>query len=257
MRINTLFRALWLTVWAMSIWTASVPLAGEGEPSVLEGVPCSGKTIETRAITVRFKSLSEAALLVDQLVSPCGGYRVIKSVRVITVDDEARNLERVAQAVASWDLPPRSVEVTISMIEGTREARPSGGLADEIRGVSRELAELTSFTSFKTLGTGTLRTAEGSEASLDITEDYRVILKVRTVDPDLGVIAIDPFLLLALPHEAETAASTTEPRTILSLAVNPREGRLEVIGAPSRVRDRALFLTLEAWSFDPEQGNSR
>jgi len=213
---------------------------------------CAERDLSTRVFEVHFRPVSEAVLLVDQLLGPCGSYRVPKALGVIAVEDEPRALERVARALESWDVPPSSVEVTVSLILATREAPPAGGLRAELRDVSETLSRVTRWTHYERLGSARLHAVEGGTVQADLGQRYRVSFRVDAVDPDLGVVRLEPFDLLRLPGPEETAAGLRSPLVILAnSALNVFEGRLNLVGAGSRQRDRALFVALEVW---PQSG---
>jgi hypothetical protein len=212
---------------------------------------CEDKELVTKVIEVRFKPLGEAALLVDQLLGPCGSYSVPKTLRLITVEDEPQIVERVGQALASWDVPPRSAEVTISLILALREPSEGLGIRDEIRDVSETLSQLTRYTSFERLGSATVKVIDGAAAEADLGDRYRVSFRVGGIDAERGIVHLEPFDLLQLPAPNETGARLPQARRLLGTALNLPQGRLHLIGAPARDRDRAIFLALEVWADDP------
>lgn len=209
---------------------------------------CAGKKLESRVVAIRYKPVGEAALLVEQLLGPCGAYRIPKALKVITITDEAQHLERARQALVSWDVPPRTVEVSVSLILATRDAPPREGIAGEIREVSEQLAQLTRFTRFERLGTATVRALEGGQAEAEIGGHYRVVFHVQAVDAERGIVRIEPFELYQQPDPAEAGAARPAPRRVLGMAVNLPEGRTNLVGAPARGNERALFLALTAWT---------
>lgn len=219
-------------------------------------VDCSQRKLSTQVVQVRYKPVSEAALLVNQLLGECGAYRVPKSLRMITVEDEPQRIAQIVEAVASWDTPPRAVDVTVSLVLATREPPPrnqsaQAGIADEIRGVSRTLSELTNYTRFERLATVSVQSFEGGEAVVDLGEMYQVAFSVEHVDPGRAIV-FDPFQLKRRMASGEVSSSSRNtPRTLLSMSLNLPPGQLHIVGAPSRARDRALFLALESWAREP------
>jgi hypothetical protein len=222
--------------------TAGTVLAAEtgGDPA------CDGRTIEARVIAVRYKPLSEASAVVEELLGPCGAVRVPKSSRLLTVEDEPERLDRIARALSAWDTPPRAVDMSISLILATRDPAPPGGIAKELRGVSESLSQLTRYTSFKLLSSTTLRAMEGKRAEAALGERYSVAFRVASVDRERGVVSIETFDLLEQPAAGEAGAAGTAPRTILRLELALPHGREELVGAPGRRQDRAIFIAIKA-----------
>ncbi|RMG45463.1 MAG: hypothetical protein D6718_07310 [Acidobacteria bacterium] len=227
-------------------------LAGAGFPA--RAADCSGKEIRSRVLPVRYKPVAEAAQLVDQLLGPCGAYRVPKSLRVITVEDEPDRLERIAEALASWDTPPQAVEVTVSLILATRETEPREGLAGELREVSDALAEVTGWTRFERIASATARTVEGGAIGVDLGERYRAELEIAAVDTDRGIVEVRPFVLEKRPAPREAGTALATPRPILTMELDLPEGRLHLVGAPARRRGQALFIALEVNALGPPVG---
>lgn len=240
-------RRPWLLL-ALVAAAVLAPPAARAQDDVPPG--CAGKTLRSRVFQVRFKPVPEAVLLIEQMLGPCGAYRVPKALRVVTVTDEARPIEQIAQALASWDVPPRPVEVTVSLILATRTPGPRSPLADEIRGVSQSLAQLTRFTHFERLGTATVRVLEGSLAEAEVGERYHVAFRVGAIDAEHGVVRLEPFELFQRPAPSETGSGTLQPRRLLEMTVNLPEGRMNLVGASGRGNERALFLALTAWTGD-------
>lgn len=207
---------------------------------------CDGTAIEARVIAVRYKPLSEASAVVEELLGPCGAVRVPKSSRLLTVEDEPQRLDRIARALAAWDTPPRAVDLSISLILATRDPAPPGGIARELRGVSESLSQLTRYTSFKLLSSTTLRAMEGKRAEAALGDRYAVAFRVASVDRERGVVSIETFDLLEQPAAGEAGAAGQAPRTLLRLELALPHGREELVGAPGRRQDRAIFIAIKA-----------
>ncbi|MBP7149425.1 MAG: hypothetical protein KBD01_17985 [Acidobacteria bacterium] len=226
-------------------------LLGAAAPAALAAGPdpCQGKEIRARVINVRFKPLSEAAEIVSDLLGPCGAYKVPKAGRAITVEDEPARVERVAEAIAAWDTPPRAVEIHVSLIRASSEPAPRSGIGEEIRGVSETLSKLTRYTSFNPIGSVTLRVMEGGEAEADLGEGYSVTFRVAAVDDQHGIVQLDPFDLLRTTKEA--GASVATPARLLATQQNLPEGRQNIIVAVGRQPDKAILLALKVDTLAP------
>jgi hypothetical protein len=215
---------------------------------------CEGLEIESRAIPVRYRPVDEAVRLVSDLLGPCGAYRVPRSTDVIVVEDEPERVERVAEAVASWDLPPRPVEVSISLVLASREAPPSKGLAPDIRELSDALSDLMNWSRYQRLGTTTMRAMEGGVVEAELAEDYRIAFEIGPVDPEHGIVPLEPFALYRRVVRGGAGADAEPWRKLLSVSgdFSLEEGRQHVVAAPSRGREKALILTMSVWILEPE-----
>jgi hypothetical protein len=215
---------------------------------------CENVRLESRAIPVRYRPVDEAVRLVSDLLGPCGAYRVPRSTDVIVVEDEPQRLDRVAEAVASWDLPPRPVEVSISLVLASREAPPSKGLAPDIRELSDALSDLMNWSRYQRLGTTTMRAMEGGVVEAELAEDYRIAFEIGAVDAEHGIVPLEPFALYRRIARGGVGANAEPWRKLLSVSgdFSLEEGRQHVVAAPSRGREKALILTMSVWILEPE-----
>jgi hypothetical protein len=240
------------------VLAVAVPLA----PSIAQAPPaagedavvaCSERTLASRAIPVRYRPVNEAARLIGELLGPCGAYRVPRSTEVIVVEDEPDRLDRISEAIASWDLPPRPVEVSISLVLASREAPPSKGIAPEIRELSDALSDLMTWSRYQRLGTTTLRVMEGGVVEAELAEDYRIAFEIGAVDSEHGIVPLEPFALYRRQARGGIGASEAPWRKLLSVSgdFTLEEGRQHVVAAPSRGREKALILTMSVWILEP------
>lgn len=212
---------------------------------------CRTAALESRVLDIRFRAVTDAAPIVDQLLGPCGSYRVPKGLGVIVVEDEPAVLDRVKTALAAWDVPPPTVEVSVSLVLASREPPAPGGIREDLQDVSETLSRITRWTNYTRVGSAVLRVVAGGTAQADLGDRYRVSFRVDAVDRDLGVVRLEPFDLLRMPHPDEVASGTSSPQLLLANSVvNVFEGRLNLVGAGSRHPERALFVALEVFSRD-------
>src|SRR5262249_21643852 len=69
-----------------------------------------------RVFTLKYKRPEEAALLVRPLLTESGSVILQPKLNTLTVRDSAAAVERTAQAIASWDVPPRAVEIAVTLL---------------------------------------------------------------------------------------------------------------------------------------------
>jgi hypothetical protein len=210
--------------------------------------PCAEVKLTTKIIPVRFRPVGDAVQLVDGLLGPCGEYRAPKSVRAITVIDEAQNVSRILTAISDWDVPPPTVELTVSLIRATKQPpTQSLTLADEIRGITKTLGDLTQWTRFEKLDTATIKVSEGSTGQIEVA-GYSVQLHVAAVDVNHAMIKVDPVILSKLPEPAEAGSATPLPSTLLQWVMNLREGVNELVAISGQQKDRGLVIAVRAWT---------
>lgn len=250
---------VWVALAACALsWAAAQPPASSAAEAAAseDPDPCEELRLESRAITVRYRPIDEAVRLIGGLLGPCGAYRVPRSTDVVVVEDEPERLDRVEEAVASWDLPPRPVEVSISLVLASREAPPSEGIAPELRELSDALSDLMNWSRYQRLGTTTMRAMEGGVVEAEIAEDYRIAFEIGAVDPEHGIVPLEPFALYRRLARGGAGAGAADAPWRKLLAVSGdfalEEGRQHVVAAPSRGREKALILTMSVWILDPE-----
>ena len=143
-------------------------------------------TMTQRVFAIRFKTVDAVYLLVSPLLGPKGSIRARPHQRTLSVTDAPENLRRIAEAIASFDLPPRSVNVAVQLIlassgEGSPEPTPP-----PIRGVIEKLSALsTRWNDYRLVGNARVRGTEGEFSSLKVGDDYRVSFRVDDIS-ELG-----------------------------------------------------------------------
>src|SRR6185503_17185105 len=142
--------------------------------------------IAVRAFEVRHRPLLEARTLIIPALSEEGTVTLRPQISRLVVRDHVSVLDEVAALLKSFDLPPRNVEVTLSLFLGSerreagRQLRPESFRKD-VRGVTQTLGDFTKWTSHEPLGSQSVTGAEGSRVSVDLSEDYRVVFQVESV----------------------------------------------------------------------------
>jgi len=149
-----------------------------------------------------------------------------------------------------FDLPPRNVEVTLTLFLGMvrqgdeeGEASSSNVMTREIRGIVETLKDFTKFHDYEPLGSRSINGLEGASVTADLTDDYRVVFTVDAVDERRGVVKFERVVLQRLERDAEGRETAEE---LYSMGMVMEMDRLRVVGAASGPDSkRALFLTVQ------------
>ena len=221
--------------------------------AMLSAGPTSGEEtgLETRVFTVRYKAVEDALLLIRPLLGDDASVTLQPRLRTLAVTDEPARLDRVAGILTSFDVPPRRVTLAVSLILGTRSgrdgevfqrARPPRtlpGFDSTVRAL-----EHTVWTDYRLLGSASFATSEGEESELTLGEDYRIRLRVDSVNPEEGVTRFDRF---SLERRTPGPREQVEFRPVWNTVLNLRDDQLYVFGA-TRMEDsqRAIFLSVTA-----------
>lgn len=199
---------------------------------------------QVRVFQLHFRPAREAALLVEPLLSTEGSVLLQPKLNAITVRDSAAVLERVAAAVAAWDVAPPSYTIRLRVLLASTTPPTPGPAAPLISGVGSELQQLFRFTSYSELDTLVVTAADGSTVEAAVADRYHVRFTVRAVPQDAERLQLAQ-LEFTRRVAADGGAERLQPllRTTLTL----RAGQTFVLGAArSEEANRALVLVLLA-----------
>jgi hypothetical protein len=200
--------------------------------------------IQARSYPVRFRPLADTAELVSSILSEDGEITMQMRLKRLVVKDHVSVLDQIPSLLESFDLPPRSVEVSISLALGTQAEAgriQSGELHTRDRGIW-EVAPITGFTAFDPLGKRAIVGVEGSTVTTELSEDYRVIFEVDWVDDDR--VKFKRFTLLRI---SRTPEGEEKVKNIYSAEITVKAGQPLLVGAAQAPNSKkALFLNLEA-----------
>ena len=200
--------------------------------------------LSARAFTVKFRDPGDVALLVGAQLSESGSLRIEPRLRTITVQDRRDVLDRIQDLIASYDVPPRNVEFTITLILASRTEESDQPISREVRGIAEALPDITRWTNYRTLDSVTIAGSEGSRTTRDLAGEYRIEFALESVSDSRGVIRLNPFSLQKLERGSRGEAVY---RPVYTTTVNLKNEKLLTIGATkSETSPRALFLAIRA-----------
>jgi Bacterial type II/III secretion system short domain len=199
---------------------------------------------ELRVFQLHFRPARDAAALVEPLLSADGSVLLQPSLNAITVRDSAAVLERVARALASWDVAPAAYKVRIRLLLANTDPQPPGQPAPLIEGIGSELRELFHFTNYQEVATLQVTASDGSVVELAAGDRYHLRFTVRGVpqDPDRVQLA-----QLQLSRRDRGANDVETLRPLVRATVTLLVKQPSVLGgARSENANQALFLVLWA-----------
>lgn len=205
-------------------------------------------TLTARSFEVRHRPLVDAVDLVSAVLSEDGSVSLRPRLGRIVIQDREDVLERVERLLEEFDVPPRNVEVAVSLFLGTDRRDDEAGrlarspdIAEETRGIRETLSDFTKWTEFAPLGTQTITCLEGYEGTVYLAEDYRVEFRVQEVEGEDRVL-FDEFRLLRDVPTADGGARTVKH---YDAAIRMPVGQELLVGAASGPdASAALFLKL-------------
>jgi hypothetical protein len=238
------FRPLWaLAALGFGGWLAcgTQPAAAQ-EPTE--------EQVAARAFEVHYHPLADAADLIESLLSESGVITLHKRLSTLLVEDRTSILDRVEALLAGWDLPPRNVEITLTLFLGTelRGEDPQApqadyGLSKEVRGVMEKLSNFMKWTTYEPLGSRSVIGTAGDTVVADLTDEFRVVLVLESVHRTHGTVKFEKLQLQRITL-AEDGTEKVENLYTAGAVIPP--DRLTVVGAATGPRSkRALFLALQ------------
>ena len=206
--------------------------------------------IESRVFRVNHRPVAAAAEVVSLILSEDAEIRIKfrRNQNIMVVTDHVSVLDRIGPLLESFDIPPRGVEVAISIIVGTKTEPKTGeagqrlpsSMYRDIRGVVETLREFTEWKDFDQVGGGVTHAVEGSAVTIDVGEAYRVTFEVGSVADEK--VFFNRVWLRRLGRD-DTGRETT--RTLYETEISVPTGRTLVVGAAQGPDSKeALFLTL-------------
>ena len=219
--------------------------APSGRPAAAPATPARPSPLGTRIFNLRYKKVDEAYLLISPYVGSRGSVKMQPAQRTLTVQDVPENLQRIAGLIGSYDVPPRSVEVSVQLILASSGQKSQEPAPPPIRGVIDRLNALsTRWTDYKMVGNARVMGTEGERSSLRVGDDYKVDFRIDQVSDETRVIRFKPFEL----SRREIAVEGNERyASVMNTVLNLRDSQLFIVGA-SKVEQsqRALFMTITA-----------
>jgi len=163
--MRSLLRAVALAALLLGAGSAAAVSTAAPEPDVV------------RVFTLKHRKAEEVFLLVRPLLTPRGSIVLQPGLNALTVRDTGRAVERAAQVVASFDVPPRGFAISVSLFRATSDPSPRTAptpVSEQIRGVGARLRKLFSFTDYVPLDEVVLQGLEGEPVSWSLGGSYRI-----------------------------------------------------------------------------------
>lgn len=206
--------------------------------------------LSAEVFEVRYRALTDAADVVSAVLSEQGSLTLKPRLHVLVVEDRRSVLDRVRELLEGFDLPPRNVEVTFTLILGIdvredEETRSgaSNVFTKEVGGVLETLGDFTKWHAYEPIGSRSVTGVEGREVRADLTEDYRIVFLVDSVHETRRLVNFERVVLQRLRRD-EQGRQTAEDLYTTGMVL--KMDRLHLVGAASGPQsERALFLAVQ------------
>lgn len=206
-------------------------------------------TQEVRVFQLRFKPAREAAVLVEPLLSPEGSMAIQPRTNTLTVRDTPAVQRKVAEALASFDVPPDSFRIRLRLILASTAPPTPGAAAPLIEGVGKELAEVFRFTSYQELDTLVLAAADGATVEAEAAGRYYLKFLVRGGSRERDRLQLQG---LELYRKSRTPDGGEGLHLLLRTTLSLRLQQTAIVGAArSEAANQALVLVFWAEREEP------
>lgn len=175
-------------------------LAASAAPLSADG---PGSPVVVKVFTVKFRRAEDAVALVRPLLSDDGSVLLQSRRNTLTVRDVAPAVERTAQALATFDVPPRPLSISVTLLKASPEPEAPGAgssIPPEIRRAGDRLRRLFKFGSLRALDTVVVEGTEGDSVGYAVGADFRLEF---LLDPsaDAGVARLRSLALSRLRRD--------------------------------------------------------
>jgi hypothetical protein len=196
-----------------------------------------------RVFEIRYRDVSEVSMLIQPALGPTV-LTVNRETRTITVVDRPDVVERVADFLRQFDVPPQAVVVRIVLEKAQRKDPPAG----------REIGGDSAFRnvgawSYVPLADATMEVLERGQATQVIGPDgaFEVHVHLESVDPGRRTMRFDELRLSRRDAPAAGADGSTKPRMLpvltTSMELHDRVDKV-VMTARDPAADEALVVRI-------------
>jgi hypothetical protein len=153
-------------------------------------------TAEVRVFQCRFRPAREAAAIAVPLLSTDGSLEIQPKQNTIVVNDRPDVLQRVAGALAAWDLAPAKYHVRLRLIMASNTPAPDGRGGPRIQGLGSELVGMFNFSTYEDIDSLELTASDGNTLETGLGKVYRVQMSLHSMPGDARRLQLAPFELI-------------------------------------------------------------
>lgn len=197
-------------------------------------------SIITKAFSIKFRKVEEAASLVNGLLSEKGAITLQPHIKTVVVQDFERNLRQVEMALVAFDTPPPSVELSVKLVLA-QKTENAPAVSQEIKDIGK-LGEVLRFNNYTLLDNGIITSEEGRVANLNLAKEYQISFLTDVIQEGNGIIRLKNF---ELKKRRKGRAKQESLVPLLSVTLNLKNEETLVLGASQfEESNRALLIIL-------------
>jgi hypothetical protein len=133
--------------------------------------------VVVRVFALRYRAPEDALPVLSPVLTEGGSVIVQPKGNTLTVRDTAAAVERASKALTSWDVPPRALQLWITLLKATsggKPARVKPDVSEEMRVLGERLRKLLNVTDTGRLDSVVVQGIEGQTIAYVIGGDYRL-----------------------------------------------------------------------------------
>lgn len=201
--------------------------------------------VVVRVFTLKFRRAEDAAALVRPLLSEKGSVLLHARPNTLTVRDVAPAVQRTAQAISGFDVPPRPLSISVTLLKASAAQAPAAArrpLPPELRRVGERLGKLFNFRALSAVDTVLVQGTEGDAVGHDLGDEHRLEFLLQPSD-DPDVARLQNLVLSRVRREGASERS----REVVRASINVPLGPPYVLGVGrDESASSALFLVFVA-----------
>lgn len=144
---------------------------------VLAGGFALATDLEVRVFTLKYRDPAEASQAVQPLLSESGSLTVQPKVRRLSVQDRPEVVERIAEFLAGYDVPPPAFHLRLLLLRASAAPAPKDAEGKLDLDLLRRLRRMFRYASYVPLGSAEVHGSAGDEVSVALDGGYRVAFR--------------------------------------------------------------------------------
>ncbi|MEM6793590.1 MAG: secretin N-terminal domain-containing protein [Acidobacteriota bacterium] len=176
--------ALLTAVLCLAWFSAAMPAAAQ------PAAPADEARLSTHAFSLEHREVGEALNLVRPLLSSRGSVEEQRRGNTLVVRDRAASIERIAEALSAFDVPPKNMRLEIQVVQAGPKRKsvvspplPTVG-AELPEDLEERLKALLTYEDYKVLAQADVPSFEGQPVTHSVGDDYEVSFKLGQVVGD-------------------------------------------------------------------------
>ncbi|HYK05277.1 MAG TPA: secretin N-terminal domain-containing protein [Thermoanaerobaculia bacterium] len=196
-----------------------------------------GKSLTVRTFQLKHKQADRAAAVIRPLMSAEGSMNIQPTSNALVVTELPDNLKKIAAALAKFDAPAQTLQLTIRLVSAGRGTAEQAHV-DPVLGDVESKLSLLRYNILESIGSAKVSGKEGEPGLVELN-GYRADFKFGEYDPASDSVQLGEFRLSRL--------SGDQLAPMLKTTLNLKLGQTVIIGATKDPNSsRALMIVVTA-----------